>query len=172
MPALAGIGLALLPGEPANSLQIHVFDRNQPVPEHVNSGLALLEHDKTEQRLVDAILRVHFHEEHFIEDRTKPFDLDAHRATDFAFDCLLGGGLERDFLDDFQIPQPVRDSRKLSLAMKWLIGYSRERNEKSMAMRLAHELIDAAENRGAAVKKREDTHRMADANRAFAHYRW
>jgi small subunit ribosomal protein S7 len=72
----------------------------------------------------------------------------------------------------YQVPVEVRAARRETLAMRWAIEAARLRSEKSMAMRLAHELIDAAENRGAAVKKREDTHRMADANKAFAHYRW
>ena len=72
----------------------------------------------------------------------------------------------------YQVPVEVRASRRETLAMRWAIEAARARSEKSMAMRLAHELIDASDNRGAAVKKREDTHRMADANRAFAHYRW
>jgi small subunit ribosomal protein S7 len=72
----------------------------------------------------------------------------------------------------YQVPVEVRATRRETLAMRWAIEAARARSEKSMAVRLAHELIDAAENRGAAVKKREDTHRMADANKAFAHYRW
>ena len=72
----------------------------------------------------------------------------------------------------YQVPVEVRTARRETLAMRWAIEAARVRSEKSMAMRLAHELMDASENRGAAVKKREDTHRMADANRAFAHYRW
>jgi small subunit ribosomal protein S7 len=72
----------------------------------------------------------------------------------------------------YQVPVEVRSARRETLAMRWAIDAARSRSEKSMAMRLAHELMDAADNRGAAVKKREDTHRMADANRAFAHYRW
>jgi len=72
----------------------------------------------------------------------------------------------------YQVPVEVRSSRRETLAMRWAIEAARARSEKSMAVRLAHELIDAADNRGSAVKKREDTHRMADANRAFAHYRW
>ena len=72
----------------------------------------------------------------------------------------------------YQVPVEVRAARRETLAMRWAIDAARARSEKSMAMRLALELIDAAENRGAAVKKREDTHRMADANKAFAHYRW
>jgi small subunit ribosomal protein S7 len=72
----------------------------------------------------------------------------------------------------YQVPVEVRSSRRQTLAMRWVIEAARERTEKSMAFRLAHELLDAAENRGAAVRKREDTHRMAEANKAFAHYRW
>jgi small subunit ribosomal protein S7 len=72
----------------------------------------------------------------------------------------------------YQVPVEVRASRRETLAMRWAIEAARARSEKSMAVRLAHELIDASDNRGAAVKKREDTHRMADANRVFAHYRW
>jgi small subunit ribosomal protein S7 len=72
----------------------------------------------------------------------------------------------------FQIPQPIRDSRKLSMAMKWMIGYARKRNEKSMAMRLANEIMAAAKEEGATFKKKEDTHRMAEANKAFSHFRF
>ena len=72
----------------------------------------------------------------------------------------------------YQVPVEVRATRRQTLAMRWVIEAARDRSEKSMAFRLAHELMDAAENRGAAVRKREDTHRMAEANKAFAHYRW
>ena len=72
----------------------------------------------------------------------------------------------------YQVPIEVRPVRRQTLAMRWLIEAARKRSEKSMAYRLAHELMDAAENRGTAVKKKEDTHRMAEANKAFSHYRW
>jgi len=72
----------------------------------------------------------------------------------------------------YQIPIEVRPARRQTLAMRWLIEAARKRSEKSMAHRLAHELMDAADNRGTAVKKKEDTHRMAEANKAFSHYRW
>ncbi|MBK1648101.1 30S ribosomal protein S7 [Rhabdochromatium marinum] len=72
----------------------------------------------------------------------------------------------------YQVPIEVRPSRRNTLAMRWLIDSSRKRSEKSMALRLAGELMDAAEARGTAVKKKEDTHRMAEANKAFSHYRW
>ena len=72
----------------------------------------------------------------------------------------------------YQVPVEVRASRQSALAMRWLVDASRKRGEKSMGLRLAGEFMDAAENRGTAVKKREDTHRMAEANKAFSHYRW
>ena len=72
----------------------------------------------------------------------------------------------------YQVPVEVRTTRRTALAMRWLIEASRKRGEKSMQLKLAGELMDAAENRGNAVKKREDTHRMAEANKAFAHFRW
>ncbi|HHH45585.1 MAG TPA: 30S ribosomal protein S7 [Thiotrichales bacterium] len=73
---------------------------------------------------------------------------------------------------NYQVPVEVRPARRQTLAMRWMIEAARRRGEKTMAQRLAGEILDAAENRGAAVKKREDTHRMAEANKAFAHYRW
>ena len=72
----------------------------------------------------------------------------------------------------FHIPMQIRPDRKVSLAMKWLISFSRKRNEKSMALRLANEVIAAAKEEGAAVKKRQDTHKMAEANKAFSHFRF
>jgi small subunit ribosomal protein S7 len=72
----------------------------------------------------------------------------------------------------YQVPIEVRPARRQTLAMRWVIDAARNRSEKSMAHRLAHELMDAADNRGTAVKKKEDTHRMAEANKAFSHYRW
>ena len=72
----------------------------------------------------------------------------------------------------YQVPIEVKASRSSTLALRWLVDYSRDRREKSMAERLQNELIDAANGLGAAVKRREDTHKMAEANKAFAHYRW
>ena len=73
---------------------------------------------------------------------------------------------------NYQIPIEVNQERRTSLGIRWLIGYARKRGEKGMMERLAGEILDAYNNRGSAFKKKEDTHRMADANRAFAHYRW
>lgn len=72
----------------------------------------------------------------------------------------------------YQVPVEVRSERRLSLGIRWLVGYARQRNGKSMMEKLAAEIIDAANNTGGSVKKREDTHKMAEANKAFAHYRW
>ncbi|WP_041695513.1 30S ribosomal protein S7 [Alicyclobacillus acidocaldarius] len=73
---------------------------------------------------------------------------------------------------NYQVPVEVRPERRVSLGLRWLVQYARLRNEKGMEYRLAAELMDAANNTGGAVRKREDTHRMAEANKAFAHYRW
>ena len=73
---------------------------------------------------------------------------------------------------NYQVPIEVRPARRTALALRWLISYSRQRPEKSMRERLANEIMDAASMRGTAFKKKEDTHRMAEANKAFAHYRW
>lgn len=72
----------------------------------------------------------------------------------------------------YQVPTEIRPSRRTALAIRWLISYARSRSELGFAAKLAAEMMDAANNRGAAVKKKEDTHKMADANKAFAHYRW
>ena len=107
-----------------------------------------------------------------IEDRTKENGLDIFkRAIDNVRPAVevrsrrVGGA-------PYQVPVEVRPTRQTALAVRWIIGQARSRGEKSMRDKLASELIDAANNRGASVKKREDTHRMAEANKAFAHYRW
>jgi len=107
-----------------------------------------------------------------IEDRTK---MDAQKLFKQAVDNVkpvlevksrrVGGAT-------YQVPVEVRPDRRTALALRWIIGFARKRTEKSMQERLAAELIEAANNRGTSVKKREDTHKMAEANKAFAHYRW
>ncbi|MEW6261235.1 MAG: 30S ribosomal protein S7 [Thermodesulfobacteriota bacterium] len=72
----------------------------------------------------------------------------------------------------YQVPTEIRPSRRTALGIRWIIGFARKRSEKSMAEKLAAELLDAANNRGSSIKKKEDTHKMAEANKAFAHYRW
>ncbi|MBI5419369.1 MAG: 30S ribosomal protein S7 [Deltaproteobacteria bacterium] len=72
----------------------------------------------------------------------------------------------------YQVPVEIRPDRRLSLSIRWLVGYARDRGEKTMVQKLSAELIDAFNNRGVTIKKKEDTHKMAEANKAFAHYRW
>jgi small subunit ribosomal protein S7 len=107
-----------------------------------------------------------------IEKRSKQDPLDVfHKAMDNVRPIIevksrrVGGST-------YQVPVEVRSDRRNALAMRWLISYAKQRSEKTMVQKLAGELQDAAQNRGSAVKKREDTHRMAEANKAFAHYRW
>jgi small subunit ribosomal protein S7 len=107
-----------------------------------------------------------------IEKRSKQDPLDVfHKAMDNVRPVIevksrrVGGST-------YQVPVEVRADRRNALAMRWLISYAKQRSEKTMVQKLAGELQDAAQNRGSAVKKREDTHRMAEANKAFAHYRW
>lgn len=107
-----------------------------------------------------------------MEDKTKqnPIEL-FHQALENVMPALevrsrrVGGAT-------YQVPVDVRNERRQALAIRWIIAAARGRNENTMVERLSGELLDAANNRGTAVKKREDTHRMADANRAFSHYRW
>jgi small subunit ribosomal protein S7 len=107
-----------------------------------------------------------------IEQRSKQDPLDVfHKALDNVRPIIevksrrVGGAT-------YQVPVEVRSERRDALAMRWIINYSRQRSEKTMVQKLAGELLDAAQSRGGSVKKREDTHRMAEANKAFAHYRW
>ena len=107
-----------------------------------------------------------------IQDRYKADALDTFRKALDAVKPKLEVKSRRVGGATYQVPVEVRPDRRTALAMRWLTNYSRERGEKTMVERLAAELMDAAQGRGAAVKKREDVHRMAEANRAFAHYRW
>jgi small subunit ribosomal protein S7 len=100
------------------------------------------------------------------------FDLVAERSGNNPIEVMLEVKSRRVGGSTYQVPIEVTGGRRTALAIRWLITYARGRNEKTMRERLAGEILDAANNRGAAVKKREDTHRMADANKAFAHYRW
>jgi small subunit ribosomal protein S7 len=107
-----------------------------------------------------------------IQDRTKQDPLNVfHKAVDNSKPVVevksrrVGGST-------YQVPTEVRPARRQALGIRWLISFARQRGEKTMAGKLAGELIDAANGRGATIKKKEDTHRMAEANKAFAHYRW
>jgi small subunit ribosomal protein S7 len=137
---------------------------NKLVTKFVNSMMRKGKRSTTE-RLFYGAMRV-------IEDRMK---MDAQKLFKQAVDNVkpvlevksrrVGGAT-------YQVPVEVRAERRTSLALRWIIGFARKRSEKTMQERLAAELIEAANNRGASVKKREDTHKMAEANKAFAHYRW
>ena len=107
-----------------------------------------------------------------IEERTKQDPLELFEKALETVQPLVEVKSRRVGGATYQVPVEVRPSRRMALSMRWLVDAARKRGEKSMALRLAGELADAAEGRGAAVKKREDVHRMAEANKAFAHYRF
>ena len=137
---------------------------NRLVSKFINCMMSQGKKSTAEQIFFDAM--------RLVEERTKG---DPQRAFKQALDNVrpvvetksrrVGGAT-------YQVPVEVRPERRTALAFRWIIGFSRNRSEKTMADRLAAELLEAASNRGASVKKREDTHKMADANKAFAHYRW
>eukprot|EP01155_Anaeramoeba_flamelloides_P023787 Anaeramoba_flamelloidesa808276_28.p5 GENE.a808276_28~~a808276_28.p5 ORF type:complete len:157 (+),score=8.55 a808276_28:1244-1714(+) len=107
-----------------------------------------------------------------IEERTKQDPLELFEKALETVQPLVEVKSRRVGGATYQVPVEVRPARRMALSMRWLVDAARKRGEKSMALRLAGELVDAAEGRGAAVKKREDVHRMAEANKAFAHYRF
>ena len=107
-----------------------------------------------------------------VKDRTKEDPLKIFRRAIDNVKPALEVKSRRVGGSNYQVPIEVRPQRRTALAIRWLIGYSRQRSEKSMRDKLANEMMDAASARGAAFKKKEDTHRMAEANKAFAHYRW
>jgi small subunit ribosomal protein S7 len=107
-----------------------------------------------------------------VEDRTKQEAIKAFKTAIDNVKPAVEVKSRRVGGSTYQVPVEVRPDRRTSLAMRWVIGAARRRPERSMSEKLAAELLDAANNRGTAVKKREDTHKMAEANKAFAHYRW
>ncbi len=107
-----------------------------------------------------------------LEDRTKQEGLKMFKAAIDNVKPAVEVKSRRVGGSTYQVPVEVRPERRTSLSMRWIIGAARRRPERSMAEKLAGEFMDAANNRGSAVKKREDTHKMAEANKAFAHYRW
>ncbi len=107
-----------------------------------------------------------------IQDRTKEDPMKVFRKAVDNVKPVLEVKSRRVGGSNYQVPVEVRPARRTALAIRWLIGYSRSRAEHSMRERLANELMDASAQRGSAFKKKEDTHRMAEANKAFAHYRW
>jgi small subunit ribosomal protein S7 len=107
-----------------------------------------------------------------IEDKSKKSPIDVFKKSMENVAPMLEVKSRRVGGATYQVPVEVRDSRRQALAIRWLIRYSRLRNEKTMAERLAAEFLNAYKNEGASVKKKEDTHKMAEANKAFAHFRW
>ncbi len=107
-----------------------------------------------------------------IEDRTKKPGLDIFKKALSNAQPIIEVRSRRVGGATYQVPTEVRPERRTALAMRWLKTYARARNDKSMAMRLAAELIAASNNEGSTVKKKEDTHKMAEANKAFAHFKW
>ena len=116
--------------------------------------------------------RIMYHALATVEDRTKQEALKMFKTAVDNVKPAVEVKSRRVGGSTYQVPVEVRPDRRTSLAMRWLIVAARRRGERSMAEKLASELTDAANNRGTAVKKREDTHKMAEANKAFAHYRW
>ena len=107
-----------------------------------------------------------------VQDRTKEDALKVFRKAIDNVKPMLEVKSRRVGGSNYQVPVEVRPERRTALAIRWLIGYSRDRSEKSMREKLANEILDASALRGGAFKKKEDTHKMAEANKAFAHYRW
>ncbi len=109
---------------------------------------------------------------HIIEDKTKESPLKLFENAVENVRPLIEVKSRRVGGSTYQVPTEIRPSRRTALGIRWIISYARQRPEHSMAGKLAAELMDAANNRGASVKKKEDTHKMAEANKAFAHFRW
>jgi small subunit ribosomal protein S7 len=107
-----------------------------------------------------------------IEDRTKKPGIEVFKRALSNVQPLIEVRSRRVGGATYQVPTEVRPERRIALAMRWIKTYARSRNDKSMAMKLAAELISASNNEGSAVKKKEDTHKMAEANKAFAHFKW
>ena len=116
--------------------------------------------------------RILYHAMEIIQERTKEDPLKVFEKSVGNVKPVIEVKSRRVGGATYQVPQEIRPERRTALAIRWLIAYAQERSEKSMEEKLAAELMDAANNRGGAIKKREDVHKMAEANKAFAHYRW
>ncbi len=116
--------------------------------------------------------RIFYHALEIIQERTKEDPLKVFEKSVNNVKPVIEVKSRRVGGATYQVPTEVRPERRTALAIRWLISYAQERTEKSMEEKLAAELIDAANNRGGTIKKREDVHKMAEANKAFAHYRW
>ena len=141
-------------------------------PKYKNTLVAKFINKVMEQGKKSVAERILYHAMEIIQERTKEDPLKVFEKSVGNVKPVIEVKSRRVGGATYQVPQEIRPERRTALAIRWLIAYAQERSEKSMEEKLAAELLDAANNRGGAIKKREDVHKMAEANKAFAHYRW
>jgi small subunit ribosomal protein S7 len=143
-----------------------------PDPKYKNILVAKFINKIMERGKKSVAERIFYHALEIIQERTKEDPLKVFEKSVNNVKPVIEVKSRRVGGATYQVPTEVRPERRTALAIRWLISYAQERTEKSMEEKLAAELIDAANNRGGTIKKREDVHKMAEANKAFAHYRW
>jgi len=141
-------------------------------PKYKNTLVAKFINKVMEQGKKSVAERILYHAMEIIQERTKEDPLKVFEKSVSNVKPIIEVKSRRVGGATYQVPTEIRPERRTALAIRWLIAYAQERSEKSMEEKLAAELLDAANNRGGAIKKREDVHKMAEANKAFAHYRW
>jgi small subunit ribosomal protein S7 len=143
-----------------------------PDPKYKNILVAKFINKVMERGKKSVAERIFYHALEIIQERTKEDPLKVFEKSVNNVKPVIEVKSRRVGGATYQVPTEVRPERRTALAIRWLISYAQERTEKSMEEKLAAELIDAANNRGGTIKKKEDVHKMAEANKAFAHYRW
>ncbi len=141
-------------------------------PKYKNILVAKFINKVMEQGKKSVAERILYHAMEIIQEKTKEDPLKVFEKSVSNVKPIIEVKSRRVGGATYQVPTEIRPERRTALAIRWLIAYAQERSEKSMEEKLAAELLDAANNRGGAIKKREDVHKMAEANKAFAHYRW
>jgi len=141
-------------------------------PKYKNTLVAKFTNKIMQQGKKSVAERILYHALEIIQERTKEDPLKIFEKSVSNVKPVIEVKSRRVGGATYQVPTEIRPERRTALAIRWLIAYAQERSEKSMEEKLAAELLDAANNRGGAIKKREDVHKMAEANKAFAHYRW
>jgi small subunit ribosomal protein S7 len=141
-------------------------------PKYKNTLVAKFINKVMQQGKKSVAERILYHAMEIIQERTKEDPLKVFEKSVSNVKPIIEVKSRRVGGATYQVPTEIRPERRTALAIRWLIAYAQERSEKSMEEKLAAELLDAANNRGGAIKKREDVHKMAEANKAFAHYRW
>ena len=141
-------------------------------PKYKNTLVAKFINKVMQQGKKSVAERILYHAMAIIQERTKEDPLKVFEKSVSNVKPIIEVKSRRVGGATYQVPTEIRPERRTALAIRWLIAYALERSEKSMEEKLAAELLDAANNRGGAIKKREDVHKMAEANKAFAHYRW